>query len=351
MGQTIIVAADREAKSDSTILPRELARGVYIERAPSAQGLKLLLLLIGQAGGRMADDTQHTLRVADLKAISGITNHTRESLRALFVELRGAVLVYEDSVTRDEVIGGFVDDMRVSGLHDEGGDLYIKWWFGRTFRRIAAESDHWAIIDRQTAFALRSKFAILLFQHVSSLVNLNHVSSKIFALDELRAILGVEANKLTRWADLRRFALEPAVSEISQLSRFVLTVTPQKVGRHVASVVLSWRSKDDLNGTRRELGSSKVGRKARRDGSAETVVQAEAMPPFPKTGGLTYSPKWKDLLHSAWSDMDRPHADLPDSSLVADRVRRVAKEQGISPNDPRLKTILVNVLKRWHWKT
>lgn len=273
MGQTITVAQDREFSTDSTVVPREVARGVYIERAPTAQGLKLLLLLIGTAGGRMGDDVQHELRLADLKAISGIKNHSRETMRALFVELRGAVMVYEDAVTKDEIIGGFVDEMRVTGQHGDSGDLYVRWWFGRTFRRIAAESNHWAIIDRQTAFALRSKFAILLFQHVSSLVNLNHVTSKVFSIDELRAILGVDVNKLTRWSDLRRFALDPAISEISQLSRFALTYTLQKTGRNVVRVVVAWEVKDDLRDTRRELDHSKVGRKVRREGRGKRLCQ------------------------------------------------------------------------------
>lgn len=273
MGQTTIVAQDREFSTDSTVVPREVARGIYIERAPTAQGLKLLLLLIGTAGGRMGDDVQHELRLADLKAIPGIKNHSRETMRALFVELRGAVMVYEDATTKDEIIGGFVDEMRVTGQHGDSGDLYVRWWFGRTFRRIAAESNHWAVIDRQTAFALRSKFAILLFQHVSSLVNLNHVTSKVFSIDELRAVLGVDANKLTRWSDLRRFALDLAISEISQLSRFVLTYTPQKRGRSVVRVVVAWEVKDDLRDTRRELDHSKVGRKARREGRGKRLCQ------------------------------------------------------------------------------
>lgn len=348
MGQTITVAQDREFSTDSTVVPREVARGVYIERAPTAQGLKLLLLLIGTAGGRMGDDVQHELRLADLKAISGIKNHSRETMRALFVELRGAVMVYEDAVTKDEIIGGFVDEMRVTGQHGDSGDLYVRWWFGRTFRRIAAESNHWAIIDRQTAFALRSKFAILLFQHVSSLVNLNHVTSKVFSIDELRAVLGVDVNKLARWSDLRRFALDPAISEISQLSRFALTYTLQKTGRNVVRVVVAWEVKDDLRDTRRELDHSKVGRKARREGRGETIVPgAGDMPPFPPRGGFTYSPEWAALFKSTWSELGRPHGNLPDSANVADHVRRVAKDQGLSPNDRGLPKLLRNILKNW----
>lgn len=350
MGQTIAVAQDREFSTDSTVVPREVARGIYIERVPTAQGLKLLLLLIGAAGGRLGDDVQHKLRLADLKEIPGIQNHSRETIRALFIELCSAVMVYEDEITKDEIIGGFVDEMQVTGRDSNSRDLYVRWWFGRTFRRIAAESNHWAIIDRQTALTLRSKFSILLFQYVSSLVNLNHVTRKVFTVDELRSVLGVDVNKLTRWFDFRRCALEPAISEISQLSRFVLTYTPQKVGRNVVRVVVSWEAKDELRSTRRVLNYSKVGHKERREGRGKTIVpNAGDMPPFPARGGFTYSPEWGALFKSIWSELERPHGNLPDSVMVANHVRRIAKNQNFTREDCRLPELLRNVLKKWKW--
>ena len=91
-----------------------------------------------------------------------------------------------------------MDEIRL-GYSDEAAGLVIRWWFGRTFRRMAAASDLWALIDRQTVFALRSRYAILLFQHIASLTGLAHVCAKTFTVAELRAVLGVEQGRHKRF--------------------------------------------------------------------------------------------------------------------------------------------------------
>lgn len=347
MGKTIQVAADREFDQTKTVVPAEVARGIYIENPPGAQALKLMHLLISIAGGRMADDAQHELRMADLKAIEGMRNHDRASLRALFIELRGAVIHYDRPAEKMEIIDGFMGRVVLDYRHETSGDILVKWKFGEEFRRIAEESNHWAILDRQTVFALSSKYAILLFQHVASLANLDRKDSKTFTVPELRALLGVPAGKLDRFSNLNTWALKPAISEINQISRLDLKVTPQKIGRTVATVEISWAMKGGGAGATavRELKGHSTGRKARRDGTAETVVAD--LSPFPKTGGFTYSPDWQKRFESLWADLGRPHGERPDSGRVAECVRRIAKDQKIGPESPKIAVILANVLKNW----
>merc|ERR1739836_327035 len=115
-------------------------------------------------------------------------------------------------------IGSSVDDARIDYRHETSGDLVVSWWFGRAFRDMAAASNHWAIIDRQTVFALSSKYSILLFQHIASLVNMAHVQSKTFTVAELRSLLGVKEGKLKTWNDCKKRALQPAIAEINNVS-------------------------------------------------------------------------------------------------------------------------------------
>lgn len=72
MGKTTQVAADRAYDQTKTVMPVEVARGIYIENPPSAQALKLMHLLIAKAGGGMADEIQHEMRMSALKHIEGI---------------------------------------------------------------------------------------------------------------------------------------------------------------------------------------------------------------------------------------------------------------------------------------
>ena len=321
MSKTTQIAADRAYDDTKTVLPAEVARGVYIENPPSAEALKLMLLLMDKAGGRMAEDARHELRLADFKQIEGMRNHTRATLRQLFIELRGAVMVFDDAEAQCEIIGGFIDQAKLDYRHEVSGDLLVAWWFGRSFREMAEKSCHWAILDRQTVFALSSKYSILLFQHIASLVNLEHVTSKTFTVAELRTLLGVSGGKLERWNDINRFALKSAIAEINHTTRFYLSATPNKIGRTVASVTIAWSEKppEGKREAKRELDRPKVGREARREGTVETPVTA-----FPATGGITYSPHWIELKRAAGCNKD--------NELIASDFRRFCKERGIPLN-------------------
>lgn len=319
MKKTTQIAADRAHDQTKSVLPAEVARGIYIENPPAAEALKLMHLLIGKAGGRMAEDVRHELRLADIKKIEGMRNHTRATLRKLFIELAGAVIVFDDTEAQCEIIGGFLDRAKLDYRHEVSDDLLVAWWFGGAFREMAEKSCHWAILDRQTVFALSSKYSILLFQHVASLVNLDHIASKTFTVAELRALLGVPDGKLATWNDMNKRALTPAIAEINQTSRLTLTATPRKIGRTVASVTIAWEEKpqEAKQETRRELDRPKVGRKARREGAAEAPTAA-----FPASGSITYSPHWVSLKKAAGCNMD--------NTMIADKFRAWCVSKGMA---------------------
>lgn len=317
MGKTIEVAADRAYDRTKTVLPAEMARGTYMQNVPGLAALKLMHLMIGTAGGRMADDVRHELRLSDIRAIDGMKHHDRASLTPLFAELAAAVLISDDKERQAVTIGGLVDEARIDYRHEVSGDLLVTWTFRSTFRRMAAESNHWAILDRQTVFHLGSKYAVMLFQHVASLANLDRISTKTFSVAELRALLGVAEGKMARFSNLKQIALSPAIAEINQLSRLTLTATPRKIGRTVASVTIAWEVKDDPAPAKRELQGHSAGRKARRDGSAETVAVT-----FPATGGISYSPHWLELKRAAGCNKD--------NDLIASDFRRFCRDRKIA---------------------
>lgn len=312
MGKTIQVASDRAFDQTKTVLPAEVARGVYMRNAPSLQALKLMHLMIGTAGGRMAEDVRHEICLSDIRKIDGMNNHTRASLTPLFQELAAAVITHDHPEKMVVTIGGLLDEARIDYRHEVSGDLLVTWWFGRSFRRMAEESNHWAILDRQTVFHLGSKYSVLLFQHIASFEPYQHIKSRTFTVPELRAILGIPEGKLDRFSNLMQKALKPAIDEIGQLSRFVLTVTPRKIGRTVASVEISWAEKETeaKADTKRELDRPKQGRKARRDGSVEMVSAPEA---FPDAGSIAYS-SWaaiaKEVLPEPRRDLDLVASDF-----------------------------------------
>ena len=327
MLKTTKVAADRAHDQTKTVLPAEVARGVYMQNAPSLKALKLMHLMIATAGGRMAEPVQHEMRLSDIRKIDGLGHHTHETLKPLFAELRAATLIHDDTEKKRVQIGGILDVALLDYRHEVSGDTLLTWYFSRMFTAMAEQSNHWAIMDRQTVFHLGSKYSVLLFQHISSLTKLDHVTSKTFTVPELRAMFGVPDGKLPRFADLNRRALEAAITEINQLSRLTLTATPHKIGRTVASVDIAWKVKPDPTDTKRELEHSKVGRKARREDMAETPALS-----FPSFGSVKDTQPWDKIARGHAPRIDGRH--VPDLRVLADTFRKWCAEKSI-PLDMR----------------
>jgi hypothetical protein len=314
MGKTLTVAADRAFDQTKTVLPAELARGVYMRNAPSLRALKLMHLMIATAAGRMADPVQHQMRLADIRSIDGMAHHDKESLKPLFEELRAAVLTYDDPEAMRYTVGGLLDNATVDYRHEATGDVLVSWYFGRMFLDMAKRSNIWAILDRQTVFHLTSKYSVLLFQHISSLTKQTRVHSKTFTIAELRAVLGIPEGKIQRFANLKKDVLDLAIAEINQLSRLTLTATPRKVGRTVTSVEIAWEEKPEPAAPPQELA-------ARKAGGAARPAKAAAVA-FPATGTIAYSPHWLVLKHAAGCNQD--------NALVASNFRRFLADRGIS---------------------
>jgi len=92
----------------------------------------------------MADDVRHEFRLADVRKIDGMGNHSRSDLVPLFEELRAAVITHDDPNRMAIRIGRILDEALVDYRNEVGGDTVLSWSFCQTFRRMAEESNHWA---------------------------------------------------------------------------------------------------------------------------------------------------------------------------------------------------------------
>ena len=183
---------------------------------------------------------------------------------------------------------------------------------------MAEKSNHWAILDRQTVFHLGSKYSVLLFQHISSLTNLDHVTSKTFSIPDLRAVLGIPEGKLDRFVHLRQRAIDHAISEINQLSRLTLTATPHKIGRTVASVTIAWEVKPDPTEAKAELNRPKVG--VPRGEMERPRCLYRRSPPLGAFPSIALDAHWRALFEAHVTRIQGGH--LPDSKLVCDAFRK-----------------------------
>lgn len=334
MGKTLQVIGDRAYDESKSYQPGELADGRFsdLTNPPSLAALKLHEVLFKAAGAAVADDRWHKITFAELRLIQGIKNYDRRGLVNLFKELRGVVMEYDTE--KETVIAGLLDVAKVEFENGDGPTI-VRWKFGEGFREIVAKSDYWAIIDRSASLAMTSRYALRLHEIVALRANLDHKASEVFKLEDLRARLGVPTGKLVSWGSLSQKALKPAVAEVSQLSRFTVMIEPQKRGRSVVAVKLSWMEKTNLADTKSELNRHSAGRKERQSGKTERIVQG-----FPPDGSISFS---------GWSDLVRIHAPrpTPDVDMVASRFRSWAVGKGLSLEATNIEAVFIGFCQKW----
>lgn len=240
----------------------------------SLRGGKLFHLLLDNAGIKVSDDVTHKIPLASLNQKFHITI---PDLMDLIDELHTTTLKLKLTDTKGRKYtksGPVLSD--VEREEETTHQAELRYQFSPTMRRIIANSNHWAIISKSAVLAFESRYSLNLYTSLSIRAGLRK-TSEFFLLDDLREILGVPSGKLSVWKNLRLRALEPAISEINQLAGFTALYRAETRGRKVVGVHLSWGQKNRtaLAESFKELGRSKVGRKARRSGSVDTILEAE----------------------------------------------------------------------------
>jgi hypothetical protein len=300
------VLADRAERVDELIASGRQIDMIFKpgQKVLSLRAQKLWHLLVKAAGVDLASNTLHRIPLGDLYDIGHMPREQRvETLRELqttLVEVRVPSPKVKGGV---RVISGALLS-HVARDEDDRGEL--EWEFSKALRTVFANSEHWAVLSKRAVMAFESRYALRLYELIALRAGLDHKTCETFPLEELRARLGVPVGKLARWQDLKVKVLEVASAEVNQLAGFRVSYEPVKRGRAVAAVKLSWevKSAPERRATKLELDQPRVGRKARRDGSAETVAVTADRLSFPASGGIEYEDHWKSIKQAAGCNMD-----------------------------------------------
>ncbi|RYF11915.1 MAG: RepB family plasmid replication initiator protein [Oxalobacteraceae bacterium] len=335
----------KQALADRADRPDELvASGRQIDmvfrpgqRVLSLRAGKLWHLLVKAAGVDLAANKDHRMALADLYG-SGIGHMTLaeriDALRELQTTLIEVRVPSPKVKGRTRVISEAML-ARVERDEDDRGDLV--WRFGETLRRVFADSEHWAVLSKRAVMAFESRYSLRLYELIALRAPLDHKTAETFTLEDLRARLGVPVGKLVRWQDVKVKALDAAVAEVNQLAGFRVHYETIKTGRAITAVRLIWEEKTapERKAAKRELDAPRLGRRSRRDGSAETVATGEAPEPdiaFPD-GPIRYSAGWQAI---AAANLPTPARDM---NLVADEFRAWARREGKPLHGPQVTTM------------
>ena len=220
----------------------------------------------------------HEISKRDLRGSHNAYDRVGESIERLMgaiVKIRVERPDGNFDIERVQLLGANIEQEKEDGI--------FRYEFPAKLRRIIKDSAIFARIQKEVMFDLTSKYSLALYEMVQKRGNLQYKSEDVFSIEEIRGMLGIPEKKLQKWGNLNQRALQPACKEVSALSQFEVTFEPIKKGRSFTHVRMRWWKKDSegLLEAATELNRSKVGRKARIDGTVEQLDIASAPSPLP----------------------------------------------------------------------
>ena len=261
------------ANADAIVTAGELVELRFVSGdALSLRAAKLFCLLVQEAGVAVADQVQHRVPYS---VLNETFHKSRDEVAEAVQELHSTVVSVKLVSRRGRPYvksGPILSD--VEREPDDLDDAEVRFEFSPAMRRVIADSTHWAAVSRRAVMAFESRYSLRLYLWLSLRANLRKTSEDI-SLDDLRDLLGLSGDTLSRWQDMRRFVLDRALAEINHVAGFRAAYQPVKQGRRVVGVRLAWGLKDraELVEAQKELDRPRTGRKARRAGLVESIAQ------------------------------------------------------------------------------
>lgn len=242
-------------------------------------------LLIANAWEAIDQPVKHVIAKRELRGLHESNDRIGEAVERLMTAF---VRVYtrvnsKPAIERAQLLGPTTE------VRAPDGQLYYS--FSDEMRAIIRNSSVFARLRRDVIFALKSKYALALYEIIQKRANLDWKNSEEFDVDRFRQLLGVEPGRLSQFKHFNVRAIQPAVLEVKALSDFGCSVEPVTAGRKVVKVRLSWWKKniDEIKAAFRELQSSKIGRRARLRGTVDRILSMDGDLPAPRTKSGTKS--------------------------------------------------------------
>jgi len=269
-----------KAKSDAEdaefAKPGELVDVSFVKgHSLSLSASRLLALMILTAGGDAWRPMRHRIRKADIRR----GHKSNERIGDMLEELHRTLFSQDDlswrgkrAKVRFPLIQISIEEVEDKKGHPDSG--YVEWEFTSDARELIRGSESYAVLNRQAVLGFRSSYALRIYE-IGALRLRRRQPVWRGDMTALRATLGIKPESYTDFAQLRRKVLEVAKAEIDQLAHFTVDWETIRKGRKVVELVLRFSPKDakaQIN-TVDELARHSTGRKARREGHSEDVVE------------------------------------------------------------------------------
>jgi len=232
---------------------------------------KIYNLLIDNAQNNIAKPVEHSIDKETLRQ----SRRGNEQVDDSIMRLMGGIVQIkterdgEPATIRVPLLGRNIIHNRVDGK--------FYYSFDPMLREIFLNSNVFARLKMDVMLSFSGKYGLALYEMIEKRINMRK-SEEIFSIAQFRNLLGVAKDKLNTWHNLKTRAIDPAVEEVNQLATdFRVEITGIKTGRTFNEIKVQWwrTSPDKEEEAIVEHMYSKVGRKARREGTVETLNFSE----------------------------------------------------------------------------
>jgi hypothetical protein len=277
----VAIAAHQDFGLDKIIKSAELIHAVP-EPHPGGKALTLFTrkcfnLMLGVAGSHGFQDRTYGITKKELRRSHKSNERISDVVDAL-TSIKMRVEVRSPA--------GKLAEMTINLLSstirelDPTDDSVVYFRFTPEFSEIHKQSKLWAALAGRTMLQLSSTYALILYEVGCQMVGRADPTMRI-TVEDLRNLLHIGPDSYTDWANLRRRTLDRAVEEVNQLAHFNVVVPEnqiRRVGRKVTSIELQFFTKSDqaAAAATKERSRHRVGRRARRNGTVETIAPVTA---------------------------------------------------------------------------
>lgn len=250
------------------IKPRELVDIVEITPLNRAETI-LYNQLLAHAWNDISAGKVHKVRKSILRGSHESNDRLNEAFDTLMTAW--AKIRARDPQTGDNAT--FRVHLLGTNKVEDKGDGYFYYTFPPDLLAIITQSNAWATLKSHIMYSLRSKYSIRLYEMIERRIGM-HKQFEEFSIDDLRGLLGVPDGKLPRYADFNKHCIQPALSEVNQLTDFVVSIATVKRGRSVEKLILHWarKSPEEREIAHAERERSRIGRSARRSGTVDVIA-------------------------------------------------------------------------------
>lgn len=233
-----------------------------------------LLLMLEAAAGDAWKPQAHRIAKQELRGKHATMHH----VRAAFGELMGVWFSHGDALDGKPSTRMFHLLEEINDQDDNRASAFVEFRFSKRACELLERSDVYARLSREAIVKFRSAYSLRMYEIGSAFYSRRDPTWR-GKVDELRRLLQVPEGTYTNFADLRRRVLEPARDELDQLAEFALDWTEAKKGRQVLAVELRFtpKARRMALAAAEENQRHSAGRRARRDGTTEEIVDPAAV--------------------------------------------------------------------------